>query len=313
MNNYALWYRKFGNPAHTLQLETHKLPCLSDGVIRVRMHAAPINPSDLIPITGAYRHRVTLPCIAGYEGLGTVIDGTYHTNISIGKRVLPLRGPGTWQSYIDVNPDWIIPVPDDVSDAAAIQGYINPLTALCMLRKWPVRGKHVLLTAAGSSCANLLAQWAFAEGACSVTGIYRSEKHVPNLLHIGITPIHYEAFDQIAYIASKSDIVFDAVGGTLASYLLTCMKPDVDFISYGLLSGQAITISQPGPMPQRFHLRDHITAATPSEWQRWFRDICTRLMQSSLPDLTPYRLTAWRDALSLFYASGRSSKPILQM
>jgi len=313
LKNHALWYRKFGIPAHTLQLETHELPGLADGVIRIRMHAAPINPSDLIPITGAYRHRITVPCIAGYEGLGAVIDSSHPANIAIGQRVLPLRGPGTWQSYIDVNPDWIILVPDYVSDAAAIQGYINPLTALCMLRKWPVRGKHVLLTAAGSSCANLLAQWAFAEGACSVTGVYRSAKHIPNLLRIGVAPIHYEAFGQIAYAASRSDIVFDAVGGTLASDMLTGMKPDANFISYGLLSGQAITISQPGPAPERFHLRDQITAAAPSEWQQWFRDIWPRLMTSSLPDITPYRLTAWRDALSLFYTSGRSSKPVLKM
>lgn len=313
MKNHALWYRKFGTPAHTLQLETHKLPSLLDGDIRVRMHSAPVNPSDLIPITGAYRHRIIPPCIAGYEGLGTVIDGSSHVNISLGQRVLPLRGPGTWQSYIDVNPNWIIPVPDYVSDTAAIQGYINPLTALFLLRKWPVRGRHVLLSAAGSSCANLLAQWAFAEGARSVTGIYRSAKHIPNLLRIGVTPVSIETFDQVAYVASNSDIVFDAVGGTLASYMLACMKPDAYFISYGLLSGQAITTSQPKPTPGRFHLRNQITDATPSEWQQWFRDIWPRLMQSSLPDITPYRLTAWRDALALFYTSGRSSKPILKM
>jgi len=313
LKNIALWYREFGTPASVLQLEAQELARPADGVIRVRMHAAPINPSDLIPITGAYRHRVTPPRIAGYEGLGVVIDGSYQANISIGQRVLPLRGPGTWQTYIDVHPDWIVPVPDDVDDAAAIQGYINPLTALCMLGKWPVRNKHVLVTAAGSSCANLLAQWAFAEGARSVTGIYRSPNHISSLLHIGVTPIHYDAFDQITVAASKADVIFDAVGGRLASSILTNIKPDASFISYGLLSGQAIAISPTGPAPQRFHLRDHIATATPSEWQQWFKELWPRLTQSSLPDITPYHLSDWKDALELFYFSGRSSKPVLML
>lgn len=314
LNNIALWYREFGPPARALQLEAQELTRPADGIIRVRMHAAPINPSDLIPITGAYRHRVTPPRIAGYEGFGTAIDGgSSQANISIGQRVLPLRGPGTWQTYIDIHPDWVVPVPDAIDDAAAIQGYINPLTALSMLKKWPVRNKHVLLTAAGSSCANLLAQWAFAEGALSVTGIYRSSNHISSLLHIGVTPIHMEACEQINGAASNADVIFDAVGGKLASSILACIKPDASFISYGLLSGQAIPISQTGPAPQRFHLRDHIAAATPVEWQQWFKDIWPRLTQSSLPAITPYHLTDWKDALGLFYSSGRSSKPVLKM
>jgi len=313
LKNVALWYREFGAPASVLQLEAHELTRPADGVIRVRMHAAPINPSDLIPITGAYRHRVTPPRIAGYEGLGTVIDGSYDANLSIGQRVLPLRGPGTWQSYIDLHPDWVVPVPDFVDDAAAIQGYINPLTALCMLRKWPVRNKHVLLTASGSSCGNLLAQWAFAAGAHSVTGIYRSTNHISKLLHIGVTPIHIEAFEQITDAASKADVVFDAVGGKLASTILAYITPESSFVSYGLLSGQAIPISPTGPAPQRFHLRDHIAAATPSEWQQWFKELWPRLAQSSLPDITPYHLTDWKDALKLFYSSGRFSKPVLKL
>ncbi len=313
VQNYALWYRQFGDPVRTLQLEISKLPSLADGVVRARMNAAPINPSDLIPITGAYRHRVAPPRIAGYEGVGTVVDAAGHANLTVGQRILPLRGPGTWQTYIDTDPEWIIPVPDHASDAAAVQGYINPLTALLMLRKWPVRGKHVLLTAAGSSCANLLAQWAFAEGARSVAGIYRSAKHVPRLLQIGVTPIDAEAFGQIASVAAHSDTAFDAVGGTLASRVLTCMKPGASFISYGLLSGSPFAVGPSGPAPQRFHLRDHIATAAASEWRNWFREIWPRLARSRLPDISPYRLNDWKDALALFYASGRASKPVLKM
>lgn len=38
----------------------------------------------------------------------------------------------------------------------AARAYINPLTALLVLRRWPVAGQNIVLTAAGSSCASLL-------------------------------------------------------------------------------------------------------------------------------------------------------------
>jgi len=46
MNNTALRYRAFGEPLTTLCAETILLP-----------PCAPVNASNLIPITGAYSHR----------------------------------------------------------------------------------------------------------------------------------------------------------------------------------------------------------------------------------------------------------------
>ncbi|MGU7802409.1 alcohol dehydrogenase, partial [Escherichia coli] len=97
------------------------------------------------------------------------------------QRVLPLRGAGTWQRYLDIDPRWLVPVAEDIDDILAARGYINPLTAMLMLTRWPVAGKQVLLTAASSSCASLLGQWALAMGARSVSGIIRSPQHIARL------------------------------------------------------------------------------------------------------------------------------------
>ena len=48
----ALWYRSFGPPIEVLNLEALEVDFRPPGAVRVRMIAAPINPSDLIPITG---------------------------------------------------------------------------------------------------------------------------------------------------------------------------------------------------------------------------------------------------------------------
>lgn len=142
----ALRYHRFGAPEDCLSLESAPLGLRSENALRVEMRLAPVNPSDLIPITGAYRHRVQPPQVAGYEGIGHVIEAPAAYQHLIGQRVLPLRGGGTWQTHIDADPALAIPVPDDIPDALAARAYINPLAAYLMLKSWPVKDRHVLLT-----------------------------------------------------------------------------------------------------------------------------------------------------------------------
>ena len=132
MRRHALTYRTFGQPLETLNMETADVP-RCEGKLRVRMLCAPVNPSDLIPITGAYSHRIKLPAVAGYEGVGRVIDAPRKYAYLIGKRVLPLRGDGTWQTILDCDPALAVPVPDAIPDVVAARAYINPLAALTML------------------------------------------------------------------------------------------------------------------------------------------------------------------------------------
>lgn len=57
---------RFGRPTEVLALESTELAAPEPGALRVRMTAAPINPSDLTPICGAYRQRVNPPEVAGF-------------------------------------------------------------------------------------------------------------------------------------------------------------------------------------------------------------------------------------------------------
>lgn len=118
MLNHAICYHRYGPPARVLDLHTQPLPALAAGKVRVQMRYAPLNPSDLIPVTGAYRHRTTLPAVAGYEGVGEVVAA------SSGSGVAPASGfcrcaAGTWQSYLDIAGEWLVPVPDEIDDRLA--------------------------------------------------------------------------------------------------------------------------------------------------------------------------------------------------
>lgn len=309
--NAALWYRRFGNPADVLALEREDARLRPPSAIRVRMLAAPVNPSDLIPITGAYRHRVLPPRVAGYEGVGVVTGAADGWRALVGRRVLPLRGPGTWQRQLDCDPALAVPVPDDIADAVAARGYINPLAAMRMLDCWPARGKRVLVTAGGSACAGHLAEWALDAGALEVVAVHRSPGHAAALSAIGARSIAMEHAEEIRSAAARADLVFDAVGGPLGSHILAAMRPDADFISYGLLSGRPIDIPERGVRPQRFHLRDQLAAVEPGEWQAWFGQLWPMLKRAPLPDIATFPLSEWREALAFFDVPGRREKPVL--
>ncbi len=298
MRRHALTYRAFGRPLETLEMETSEVPEMVEGKLRVRMLCAPVNPSDLIPITGAYSHRISLPAVAGYEGVGRVIDAPQEYSNLIGKRVLPLRGDGTWQTILDCDPTLAVPVPDNISDAIAVRAYINPLAALTMLETWPVEGQRVLLTGAGSNCAEYLGVWAYQHGAKEVVGIYRSESRVTRLEQLGIKPVSIYDTSQISHVARESDIVFDALGGSVAANILKLMAPEAMFIAYGLLTGQAIQLdAKPGAHYRKFHLRDSLAGMLAETWQHKFLAIWKLLGQSAMPDYQVLPSQKWRQAV----------------
>jgi NADPH:quinone reductase-like Zn-dependent oxidoreductase len=240
----ALRYHAFGQPREQLQMEEVTASGHA-GSLTVAMSLVPVNPSDLIPICGAFPHRIVLPAVAGYEGVGRVVAAPPDHAALIGERVLPLRGAGTWQEFVDCDPLLAIPVPDGISDDVAARAYINPLAALTMLDMWPVKGKRVLLCGDGSSCADYLGHWARLGGAEEVAGIYRSRSRVARLQSLHIDPIWGGDMPAILEAAGKANLVFDSLGGPIASAVLDDMKEGSIFVGYGLLTGQAVTLSRP--------------------------------------------------------------------
>ena len=93
MDAKCIKFYEFGSPLNVLKVENKRIEPPNDHEVLVRMLARPINPSDLIPMRGSYSHRMSLPNIPGYEGVGIVKDvGASVSQSLIGKRVLPLRG-----------------------------------------------------------------------------------------------------------------------------------------------------------------------------------------------------------------------------
>lgn len=311
--NNRLLYRQFGVPEEVLLVDQTQMIPLEAGSVRVKMQYAPVNASDLIPITGAYRHRINPPQVAGYEGMGTVIEASPMHQHLLGTRVLPLRADGTWQQYVDCNASLVIPVPDDVDSMLAARAYINPVAAKMMLELYKPIGLKVLLTAAGSDCASLLGQWALRDGAVQVAGIIRSPVHAHELVTKGIIPVNQDDSEQIKALAAQADLVFDATGGSMADLILGAMKKTASFVCYGLLSGQLFTMTKDHPAVHWFHIRNYLGEMSTELWQSLFAQIWSLLRVSKMSPVKTYPFQFWQNAVCDYRTAGRSYKPLIVM
>ncbi len=78
-------------------------PVFAEGQVLVQVLAAPINPSDVLTLTGEYGMLPPLPAIGGNEGVGKVVaHGPGVSAPPIGQTVLLPRGaapgPRTWSA-----------------------------------------------------------------------------------------------------------------------------------------------------------------------------------------------------------------------
>lgn len=104
-------------PVNVLKVVERSVAEPGVGEVTVRMIARSINRSDLLTISGAYASRTTLPLIPGFEGVERVAAiGPGVTGMEIGRRVLPLRGQGTWQDFVIAPAEFCIAVPNALDD-----------------------------------------------------------------------------------------------------------------------------------------------------------------------------------------------------
>ena len=111
MRQYAA-FNEIGNPADVLTVKATAPQALESGEVRVRVLAAPINPSDLLQIAGQYGVAAVLPAKAGSEGVGRVVEVTPEaTYLKEGQLVLILGG-GTWSDEVVAPEAGFLPLPD---------------------------------------------------------------------------------------------------------------------------------------------------------------------------------------------------------
>ncbi|MFD1205412.1 zinc-dependent alcohol dehydrogenase family protein [Sporosarcina contaminans] len=318
MKGKCLIFNQFGNPQEVLKFECKDIQPPKEDEVLVRMVARPMNPSDLIPIRGAYSHRISLPNIPGYEGVGIVEDvGSLVSKNLIGKRVLPLRGEGTWQEFVKTSAQYTVVIPDAIDDFTAAQLYINPITAwvICTQELKLQPNDVLLVNACGSSIGHIFAQLSKIIG-FRLIAIIRNEKYAKDLLEHGASYVINTSIEPLRETVMEltggfgADAAIDSIGGTAGNDLSYCIRPKGTFLSLGLLSGIQVDWAKIANETQvnatLFHLRHWNKKVSSDTWQETFKEIIASVQDKKLSLLRPescYSLSEIQEAVRIVESS----------
>ena len=146
-------YSEFGDPAKVLLVEEVARDVLEAGQARADVLRSPINPSDLIQVSGNYGVRPPLPAIAGNEGIGRITEVSGEARgLTVGQLVLMPAGAGTWRSEVVAPAGAFVPMPEGDVDQLSMM-MVNPATAQLLLTDFVdlTEGDWVIQSAANSA------------------------------------------------------------------------------------------------------------------------------------------------------------------
>lgn len=252
----CLRFDRFGEPGEVLHVADAPLVEPGKNEVRVRMHLAPINPSDMMVVRGVYGKLPTLPATPGFEGMGVVEKSgggmiPWLRGLKPGKRVAVIaKDGGSWQESIVVSARHVIPMPDAIPDEQAASFFVNPITALVMTQHvlGMSPGKMLVQTAAGSALGRMIIRLGKVEG-FHVVNLVRRREQVAELQSIGAWKTFCTQDEDVAEQVKMAtggngvDAGLDAVGGATGWTALRCLKPGGKLLLYGTLSGEPMPLS----------------------------------------------------------------------
>ncbi|QXE38006.1 zinc-dependent alcohol dehydrogenase family protein [Streptomyces sp. GMY02] len=250
----AVRFDQYGEPAKVITVDEVPLPEPGEGEARVRITATPVNPSDLLYVRGYYGGlEAHFPAPIGFEGVGTVDAlGPGVKDISVGRRVSVLNSKGgNWAEYTVVPARDLIPVPDDIPDEQAASFFINPASAIVMVRRVLAvpRGEWLLQSAAGSEIGRMIIRLAKHDGIRTLNVVRRREP-VPELKRLGADAVIVSTDgpidEQVRDIVGPEGVKYaiDPVVGETGTQMFKALHEEGRLLVYGSLTGEPIRIGE---------------------------------------------------------------------
>jgi NADPH:quinone reductase-like Zn-dependent oxidoreductase len=237
-------------PQDVIEAVEFELAPPGSGQVLIEVLAAPINPSDVLTLTGEYGILPPLPAIGGMEGVGKVVQaGDGVDNLAVGQRVLLSGAGGTWTTHLIANAKQLVPLPGGVDAQQQAMMTVNPPTAHLLLSEFVnlEHGDWVIQNAANSAVGGYLIQIARKRGIRTVN-VVRRESAVQPLLDAGGDVVLVDGKDLRKRVAEATGggrirLGIDAVGGVATESLARSVENGGVVVNYGLLSGEPCQMS----------------------------------------------------------------------
>lgn len=235
---------QFVNPTDLLALRRIPLPQPASSQLLVEVALSPVNPSDLLFISGEYGQPRLRGTPAGFEGTGVVVAGGAAASSALtGRRVSFLAsGSGAWAEYALTDAASCVPIADELRDEDAAAMLVNPLTAMAMIDIAAATGaRAVVLTAAASQLGRMMIGLARDRGIAPIA-VLRKPDEAPQLRALGAAETLVtgapDFADRLASVlrTEKPRILLDAVGDQVSADIFHAMPSHSRWISYGVLS-----------------------------------------------------------------------------
>jgi trans-2-enoyl-CoA reductase len=318
-----LEYERCGSPLEVVRAVVQDRREPLAGEIEVGLEHAVVHPSDFGMIAGTYGKTVELPAIPGREGVGVVSRvGEGVTGIKEGDRV-SLRGSGVWASWHYIGAAGVDVLPQGLDSLQLAQAWVNPPTALQLIRQVPLqRGDWVIQNAANSA----VGVWVI--GLCRHFGyktvnVVRNESRVDELKALGADEVvteesGYEKKLESITGGARPLLALNSIGGESAMRLIKSLADDGMLVTFGGMVGDPVrfptrylifnSIVMQGYWMDKW-VRTHSStdvAALYSEVYQFMRDGVARIPIDSVYPLADYRV-----ALERASCGGRSGKVLL--
>lgn len=309
---------------HAVEFET---PELEAGQALVEVIAAPINPSDVLTLTGEYAQLPPLPAIGGREGVGRIAvlgPDTQGRGVGVGQLVLLPRGSGSWSTHVVAEAAKLLPLPNDADPLQLAMMTINPPTAALLLSEFvPLDpGEWVIQNAANSAVGLYLVQLARYRGYRTVS-VVRREDAVVIVREAGGDVVVLDDDDLAMRVTEATGgaairLGIDAVGGTATGRLADCLCGDATLVNYGRMSDASCTVE-----PDAFIFRNLTMRGF---WLvTWFRqtpeseravllgEIAELIAKGKLhaPIHATYDVSEIKEAVAVAASGGRSGKVLI--
>ncbi|MBL8324221.1 MAG: zinc-dependent alcohol dehydrogenase family protein [Rubrivivax sp.] len=270
----AQYDRRGPVPQDVIRAVPLELPPPAAGQALVAMLASPINPANLLALTGAYAVLPPLPAVGGTEGVGRITalgEGTGGLGLAVGQLVLLPRGTATWVTHLLAEARTLVPLPEGGDPLQLAMLTVNPPTASLMLSEYVplTAGEWVIQNVANSGVGGYLMQLARHRGLRSVN-LVRRESAVAATKAQGGDVVLVDGDDIAERVHQATGgapirLGIDAVGGAATDRLAQCLTEGGTLVNYGMMSGEPCRLA-----PSALIFRD-ITLR--GFWLvKWFRD-----------------------------------------
>ncbi|MBI3789341.1 MAG: zinc-dependent alcohol dehydrogenase family protein [Gemmatimonadetes bacterium] len=235
-------------PADVIEAVEFTPAPLVEGQALLQVLAAPINPSDVLTLTGEYGMLPPLPAIGGNEGVGKVVElGPNTTGPAVGTTVLLPVGVGTWATHVVADAKKLVPLPGNADPVQLSMLTVNPPTAFLMLRDFVTLapGDWVIQNGANSAVGGYLNQLAKLKGYRTVS-VVRRESAIASVEAADVVIVDGpDLHKRVAAATGKAKIRLgiDCVAGAATDRLASCLAEGGTLVNYGRMSGEVCHVS----------------------------------------------------------------------